>query len=134
MTEGQHIVGSLKPFEVDSGDWPAYTERLESYFIANEIKDEKKQVAVSLTLMRTRSYNLLRSVLAPTKPEDLNFKELTTALEQHFSSEKSVISERFRLYKREQAPTESVSDYIGVLRKLSEHFKFETFSDTALRD
>ena len=122
MTEGQYIVGSLEPFDVDSGDWPAYTERLQSYFIANDTKDEKKQVAVLLTLMGTRTYNLLRSVVAPTKPKDLIFQELTTILEQHFSPKKSVISERFRFYKREQAPTESVSDYIAVLRKLSELF------------
>ena len=84
--------------------------------------------------MRTRAYNLLRSVVAPTKPKALKFKELTAALVQHFSPKKSVISERFGFYKREQAPTESVSDYTTVLRKLSEHCKFETFLDTALRD
>ena len=48
MTEGQHIVGSLEPFDFDSGDWPAYTERLESYFIASDIKNEKKQGNQSL--------------------------------------------------------------------------------------
>ena len=92
-----------------------------------DIKDEKKQVAVLLTLKGIRAYNLLRSVFAPTKPKDLKFKELTTALEQHFSPKKSVISERFLFYKREQAPTESVPDYITVLRKLSEHCEFESF-------
>ena len=53
MTEGYRIVGSLEPFDIYSGDWPAYTERLESYFIVSDIKDEKKQVAVLLTLMGT---------------------------------------------------------------------------------
>ena len=77
--------------------------------------------------MGTRTYNLLRSVIALTTRKDLKFSELTTALEQHFSPKKSVISERFRFYKREQAPTKSVPDYIAVLRKLSEHCKFETF-------
>ena len=55
MTEGQHIVGSLEPFDIDSGDWPAYTERLESYFIANDVKDMKKDVDVLLTLMGNQS-------------------------------------------------------------------------------
>ena len=59
MAEGQHIVGSEEPFDVDSGDWPAYTERLESYFIANDINDGKKQVAILLILVGTRAYNLL---------------------------------------------------------------------------
>ena len=90
MTKRQHIVGSLEPFDVDYGDWPAYTERLESYFIANDINDEKKQVAVLLTLVGTRAYNLLRNVVAPTKPKDLKFKELTTALEQHFFHQRRV--------------------------------------------
>ena len=73
MTEEQHIVGSLEPFDVDSGDWPAYTGILDSYFIANDIKDEKKQFIVLLTLMGIRAYNLLRSVVAPSKPKDLKF-------------------------------------------------------------
>ena len=135
MTEGQHIVGSLQPFDVNAGDWPAYTERLESYFIANDIKDEKKQVAVLLTLMGTLAYNLLRSIVAPTKPKDLKFKEVTTALEQHFHQRKvSFLNDSVSTSesKHPQEP-DYISDYIAVLRKLSEHCKLRLL-DTALRD
>ena len=43
-------IGKIETFDETNDDWNAYVERLEQYFIANEIKDNK-QVAVMLSLM-----------------------------------------------------------------------------------
>ena len=32
------LLGSVGPFERDTDDWTAYCERLQQYFVANEIK------------------------------------------------------------------------------------------------
>jgi len=48
----------MKAFDpnTDDYDWTAYVERLESFFVANEIKDEKK-VSVLVTFLGVRLMN-----------------------------------------------------------------------------
>uniref|UniRef100_A0A8C5DSV5 B-cell translocation gene 3 n=1 Tax=Gouania willdenowi TaxID=441366 RepID=A0A8C5DSV5_GOUWI len=55
-------------------DWTIYVERFEQYCLANDIRDERK-VAVLLSLMGAKTYNLLRSLTAPDKPADKTISE-----------------------------------------------------------
>ena len=59
-------IGKIEAFDETNDDWNAYVERIEQYFIANEIKDNK-QVAVMLSLMANKTYGLLRNLAAPAK-------------------------------------------------------------------
>ena len=63
-------IGKIDAFDEANDDWNAYVERMEQYFIANEI-DEDKQVAVMLSLMGNKTYGLLRNLAAPAKPSTL---------------------------------------------------------------
>jgi len=36
------LLGSMDVFKPDVDDWSAYVERLESFFVANNVKNEKK--------------------------------------------------------------------------------------------
>lgn len=63
-----------------SEDWNAYSERFEQYVIANEIKDEKKIVATFLTTMGSKTYNVLRDLLAPEKPSAVKLEDLVKTL------------------------------------------------------
>jgi len=56
-------LGSMNAFDPDTDDWTAYVERLESFFVANEIKDEKK-VSVLVFFLGVKAYELLRSIIA----------------------------------------------------------------------
>ena len=51
-------LGSMNVFNPDTDDWTAYVERLESFFVTNEIKDEKK-VSVLVTFLGANAYELL---------------------------------------------------------------------------
>ena len=35
-------IGQIEPFEIGSGDWELYAERLEQFLLANGIDDDKK--------------------------------------------------------------------------------------------
>ena len=59
-------IGKIEAFDETNDDWNAYVERIEQYFIANEIKDNK-QVAVMLSLMGNKTYGLLPNLAAPAK-------------------------------------------------------------------
>ena len=64
------LLGSVEPFERDTDDWTAYCERLQQYFVANDIKDDGKKRAVLLSVCGTASYQLIRSLVAPCKQAD----------------------------------------------------------------
>ena len=58
-------LGSIESFKPGSEDWNAYNERFDQFVISNDIKDEKKMVATFLTTIGSKTYNLLRDLLAP---------------------------------------------------------------------
>ena len=126
------LIGRLDPYE-SSESWTSYQERLEQYFLVNDIADEKKTAAL-LTLLGEKSYGLLRNLTSPDKPSTKTFKELCDLLQAHLSPKPIVIAERFRFHKRNQVRGESVNDYMAVLRKLSEHCQFGTALNDTLRD
>ena len=59
-------IGKIEAFDETNDDWNAYVERIEQFFIANEIKDNK-QVVVMLSLMGNKTYGLLPNLAAPAK-------------------------------------------------------------------
>ena len=126
-------IGKIEAFDETNDDWNAYVERLEQYFIANEIKDNK-QVAVMLSLMGNKTYGLLRNLAAPAKPSSLSFKTIVETLQKHLSPRPLLIAERFRFHKRNQLEGETVSSYLAELKKLSLYCEFGTNLNDALRD
>ncbi|XP_014876941.1 uncharacterized protein K02A2.6-like [Poecilia latipinna] len=126
-------VGQMNIFEDGTEDWTTYVERVEQYCLANKVEDERK-VAVLLSVMGAKTYNLLRSLITPAKPVDKSFREITEVLQKHFQPKLLVIAERFRFHKRNQSKTESTSTYIAELRRLSEHCQFGEGLSDALRD
>ena len=60
-------IGQIGEFKPEKECIAAYLERLQLFFIANSIA-EGKQVATLLSVVGTKTYALLRDLLAPTKP------------------------------------------------------------------
>ena len=127
-------LGSIESFNPSLEDWNAYSERFEQYVIANESKDEKKIVATFLTTIGSKTYNVLRDLLAPEKPSAVKFEDLVKTLRDHYEPKPIVIVERFHFHKREQHEGEGVAAYSAALKKCSEHCAFGTFLEEALRD
>jgi hypothetical protein len=48
-------------------DCTAYIERIEQYFLANDVADDKR-VPVLLTVIGGKTYSLLRALTSPDKP------------------------------------------------------------------
>ena len=62
------LLGKIDEFNCKDDDICEYMERVEQYFYANNIEDEKKQTAIFLTVIGSATYSLLRSLLAPDAP------------------------------------------------------------------
>ena len=100
-------LGTMDPFDPDTDTWPAYTKRLDQFFVANDIADGKK-VAVLLTVIGTKAYTLLRNIVAPDKPATNEYYQLVEAFRVHLDPKSITIAERFKLHCRNQHEGESI--------------------------
>ncbi|XP_046391558.1 uncharacterized protein K02A2.6-like [Ischnura elegans] len=127
------MIGHVTEFNPAKEEFGAYVERLEQFFIVNDIGEEKK-VPLFITLIGSDTYAVLKSLLDPVKPVSKSLSVLISTLSEHFSPKRLVIAERVRFYKRNQLPNDPLSSYIVELRRLASTCEFKTFLDEALRD
>ena len=112
------LIGCLDSFDIQSDNWLDYIERVEQYFIANEITVEAKKKGTLLTIIGGEAYKLLRSLTEPNKPSEKSYDQIVTILEAHLNPKPIVISERWKFYQRNKNTGEPFKDYLAVLRRL----------------
>ena len=126
-------IGKIESFDDTKENWETYVERVEQFFLANDIDNDHK-VPTLLSLIGGKTYTLLRDLLAPEKPATKSFQQIVTTLQEHLSPKPLEIAERFRFYKRNQNEGESILSYVAELRKLATHCNFGGNLNEALRD
>jgi len=77
-------------------DCTRYVERLDHYFVANEITDAGKKRDILLSVCGRKTYKLLRNLLAPELPGTKNYDELIKILKDHQLPKPSEILQRFK--------------------------------------
>ena len=125
--------GHIREFELGTESISAYLERVQLYFVANDVANEKK-VAVLLSVIGSKTYVLLRSLLHPEAPKENTFDQLAKTLKEHLEPKPQTIVERFHFHRRNQEQSESVLDYIAELRRLSATCDFGGYLNEVLRD
>ncbi|XP_063954090.1 uncharacterized protein K02A2.6-like [Lytechinus pictus] len=126
--------GTVGEFQVESGDWVQYTERLEHFFAANDIANVEKKRAILLSVCGGQTYRLISSLLAPEKPGQVDYSTIIATVTNHKVPKPSEIVQRFKFNSRQRKSGESVSDYVAQLRHLAEHCNFGTNLKEMLRD
>lgn len=125
---------SSTKLEFNIGDnWETYTERLELYFVANDMKEEKR-AAVLLTKISADTYKLVRDLCAPDKPSAKTFAQLVKLVNDHLNPKPSETMERCKFHQARQSHTESVAEFAARLKNLSITCNFGNNATTALRD
>ena len=112
------LLGIIGEFDVNVEEFTSYAERMEQYFIANDIVDAVKKRAIFLSVMGPRAYKLIRS-LSQNNPAAKTFDELKQLMGEHLNPKPNVIAERYRFFKRDRKAAESVNQYVAELRKLT---------------
>ena len=127
--------GKLAEFKPGREEFSAYLERVDLFFLSNDVAAEKK-VPIFLNCIGSTTYSLLRGLVAPEKPADLSLADLTAKLKAHFEPKHIVIAERvhFQFHKRGQNHGESVAEYLAELRRLAARCAFGNYLEEALRD
>ena len=129
-----NLIGQVEAFQPGIDDWEQYTERLEQYFVANKVVDEAQQLAVSITVVGSKTYALLSDLLVPVKPADKSYKELKDVLKAHLKPKPLIIAERFQFHQRSQQTGEDVASYMAALRRLADKCSYGAHLEEALRD
>lgn len=129
-------IGKIKEFDIfsDDSNWDEYVERLQYYFVANDITGAGKKRAVLLSCCGGKVYRLVRNLCAPDLPDTKTYDELVHLIGEHLNPKPLVIAERYRFYLRTQSETENVSQFKAALQRLTEHCQFGAFLKEALRD
>lgn len=125
--------GKIEEFSPEKETISNYLERVELFFQANDIADDKK-MPIFLSIVGGNVYALLRNHLSPIKPQEKSVADLTAELKKHYEPKRVVIAEWFNFHWRNQASDESISDYIAELRKLAINCDFGDYLEESLRD
>ncbi|XP_055706053.1 uncharacterized protein K02A2.6-like isoform X1 [Phlebotomus papatasi] len=127
------FIGSIGEY-CPEDDFVIYCERLEKLFFINNIEDDKMKCALFISFVGQNIYKVLKSALHPQTVDSQTYSQLVAVLKEKYSPAKNVITERYRFYKREQSPEESIRDYVVALQQLAESCEFGDFLQQALRD
>lgn len=126
--------GKLQAFDLDKDSWSLYIERLEQYFIVNDIK-QNMQVPTLITLVGSDTYELMVNLCTPDKPAKKSFNELVKLMSSYLQPKPSELAERFKFRQCVQAESETVAEYAARLKKMSKNCGFdETSLKENLRD
>ncbi|XP_064645931.1 uncharacterized protein K02A2.6-like [Lineus longissimus] len=142
MAGAHAYIGAVGAFNHSKETFDAYAERLDMFFLANNIielpgKTENQIAARAAVVQRKKAiflsevgpefYAVLRNLVAPGKPSDMEPAEIFNQLRAHYNPPPLEISEK-------QKSGESVNDYVLALRKLSIYCYFGNYLNRALRD
>ena len=112
--------GTVKPFNEQSDDWPTYIERLQHYFIANDVQEEAKKHSILFTVCGAMTYKLIRS-LAPDGLDSKSYADMVKLVKDYYNPKASPIVQRFHFNSRSRAQGESIASYVAALRDLALH-------------
>lgn len=126
------LLGSINEFS-RSDNWTLWHERLEQFFLANDVKDEKK-AALFLTLIGKEGYAILRNLCAPDLPSSKNYIELASIMKSHMDPKPNVMLERYKFKQCRQDGNEEIKEYVQKLKMASTYCEFGQTQKDNMRD
>ncbi|XP_043246356.1 uncharacterized protein LOC122393939 [Amphibalanus amphitrite] len=127
------VIGSISTFDPSIDRFDTYRELFDHFCVSNKILGDKKK-SVFLTCIGTVAYSKLKDLIIPRTVEDCTYDELVDLLSAHYKPSNIEIAERYKFFKRTQAPGESVMDFVAELKKIAVNCNFGPYLQTALRD
>lgn len=130
-------IGIFTSFDHQSQDWSSYKARLNQWFIANDIepgndKLKVKRRAVLLSALSESTFKLARDLALPKKLEEVDFSEIVTLLDNHFTPKRVGFAEKSIFYSSMQRPGESHNQWAARLRGLAAHCGFKDLEEALL--
>lgn len=127
------MIGQIGTFDIKTGNWLAYVERMEMYFVANKVEEAVK-LPTLISVMGEEAYELLTTLASPKKPSSLSLQEAVNLLGAHLQPKPSFLAERYRFRQRRQLQNETIAEYVAELKKMARYCDFGSTLEDNLRD
>jgi len=124
----------LGEFISDQEEWTSYVERLQQYFTANNIISKQKQRAVFISSCGVSTYRLIKNLLAPRAPSEVEFDDIISTVTTHCQPPPSEIMQKYRFNTCVRRPHETISTYLANLKQIAKHCNFGDSLPQMLRD
>ena len=89
--------GTIDAYNSESGSIKAYLERVQLYFSANDVP-ENKHVPILLSSIGAPTYAFLSDLLVPQLPSAQTLPVISEVLRKHYEPKQAVIADRFHFH------------------------------------
>lgn len=132
-------IGTLCTYNHEVNDWQIYKDRLEQWFLANDVDaDEKGQIkrrAILVSSLSENTYRLVRDLALPSNITSLSYGHLVKLLDGHFKPTKCGFAERYLFHSSAQLDNETLTEWAARVRSLAAGCDFPaTMLTEVLRD
>lgn len=127
MSEGR----APEPFSFEgnniSGEWSFWKQKFELFLTATgkNSKDDKTKIAVLLNCIGDEGIKIFNTFEYDTEGDEKKFSIVLGKFEEYCSPRKNLIYEHFKFFKRDQLPTESIDQFVTVLKQLANTCEFK---------
>jgi len=119
-------IGAILEYD-EKEEFQCYLDCIEQFMVANDITGDGKKKTMLISVIGSSVYGFLKNLLMPEKPVDKSYTEWKDALLTHCAPWPILIAECYRFYKWNQQESDSMSDFVVMLKKLASTCKFGTF-------
>ena len=126
--------GTTPTFDGSQQEWAEYVERLDSYFLPNDIGDPDKKRAILINAVGPTTYRLIKTLSLPEKPSEHLFEQIVKRVESHFHPKPSPLIKRYEFNGRKQRPGETIAEFTAALRKIAQDCEYGAVLGEMLRD
>ena len=116
--------GSLSPFDPSTEDWTSYTQRMNHYFVANDVADGAKKRSILLSACGATTYKIIRNLVEEDKLDTTSYEDIVKLVKDHFDPAPSAIMQRYKFNTRTRDEGESVAAYVAALRDIAQHCEY----------
>lgn len=127
------FIGQIEYFNLDD-DFECYVDRMDHLLKLNKITENSNKVSFLISTGGADLYKILKTLVAPKKPENFQYDELVVKLRLHFQRKTNVTAERFKFLTRNQLAEETMQDYIITIKSLATTCNYGTFLEEVLKD
>ncbi|XP_023247871.1 uncharacterized protein LOC111643846, partial [Copidosoma floridanum] len=83
--------------ETEENEWEKFTDRMEQYFIANDVEDRRKKRAILLSKVNAETYDVVDEVCKPEKPGAKTYDEIVKLVKDYLKPTVSYLVHRTNL-------------------------------------
>lgn len=114
--------------------WQAYLVKVEAYFEANSITEDKQKRALLIASLGTKTVAVLCGKVAPLKPNSLSYEDVVNMLNNYYDPTPNEISGSYKFFNHNQNEDEEVQAFIVPIRQIAQNCNFSSMLDRMTRD